>query len=67
MALDKTLQGKRVRLLACTDPHTSLRRGDEGTVQFTDDMGTLHVKWDTGSSLGLIRSEGDRWEVINDD
>jgi len=64
---DRTNQGKRVRLLACSDPHTSLRSGDEGTVQFVDDAGTLHVNWDTGSTLGLIASEGDRWEYINND
>jgi len=64
--LDKTHQGRRVRLVACNDPFTALRPGDEGTYQFRDDMGTDHINWDTGSTLGLIRSEGDRWEFIQD-
>lgn len=28
--------------------------GTKGTVVFVDDAGTIHVKWETGSSLGLI-------------
>mgnify|MGYP002150417403 FL=1 len=38
-------------------------RGTEGTVQFVDDAGTIHVQWDTGSSLGLVPG-ADEWEVI---
>lgn len=53
--------GKRVRLLRTSDPYTTLTRGDMGTVDFIDDMGTVHVKWDNGSSLGLIPRE-DSWE-----
>jgi len=28
-----------------------------GTVTYVDDMGTIHVRWDNGSSLGLIYGE----------
>lgn len=59
------LVGKRVRLQYTNDPYTTLRSGDEGTVSFVDDFGTLHVRWDSGSGLGLIASEGDRWVVID--
>ena len=38
-------------------------RGTQGTVQFVDDAGTIHVQWDTGSSLGLVPG-ADEWEVI---
>lgn len=57
------LEGKRVRLIECTDPHTRLQPGIKGTVALVDDAGTLHVTWDSGASLGLIPGE-DRWEVI---
>lgn len=57
------LAGKRVRLVYCSDPYTKLRNGDEGIVESIDDMGTLHVKWDNGSSLGLIQGE-DTWMII---
>lgn len=39
------------------------RKGDCGTVMFVDDMGTIHMSWDSGSSLGLIASE-DYFHVI---
>jgi len=58
-------RGTRVRLVQTTDVYTQLPRGSEGTVILTDDMGTIHVKWDNGSSLGLIADEDD-WEVIGE-
>lgn len=54
----------RVRLIHTSDSFTTLTEGCEGTVTLIDDMGTLHVKWDNGSSLGLIPNE-DSWEVID--
>jgi hypothetical protein len=57
------LTGKRVRLIHCSDPYTKLQSGDEGVVNYIDDMGTIHVKWDNGSSLGLIQGE-DKWIVV---
>lgn len=28
--------------------------GTRGVVQWVDDIGTIHVKWENGSSLGLV-------------
>lgn len=58
------LIGKRVRLQFTNDPYTGLRAGDEGVVDFVDDNGTLFVKWDSGSSLGLNAEYGDRWVAL---
>lgn len=60
---DMSKAGRRVRLEHTSDPYTRLPRGSEGTVQYEDDMGTLHVKWDSGSLLGLIPGE-DRWSFV---
>jgi len=62
-ATTSPLVGKRIRLEHCSDPYTRLRPGLEGTVSFVDDPGTVHVKWDDGSTLGLIPGE-DRWTVL---
>lgn len=58
--------GCRVRLIRTSDQYTSLRCGDEGIVDFVDDMGTVHVKWDNGSSLGLIPRE-DSWTYLTNE
>jgi hypothetical protein len=58
------LEGKRIRLICCTDQYTKLKPGTEGTVEFVDDLGTVFAKWGDGSSLGLCREAGDRWQVL---
>jgi hypothetical protein len=58
-------KGLRIRLVSTSDPYTRLVTGDEGVVTDIDDIGTVHVKWDNGSSLGLIPRE-DSWEVLDD-
>lgn len=63
-ARNEHLVGKRVRLIYCSDPYTLLKSGDEGTVTFVDDWGTVHVNWDNRSGLGLVEEAGDRFEVI---
>ena len=49
--------GTSVELVSMNDPHTSLRPGDRGVVAFVDDIGTLHINWDNGSSLGVVYGE----------
>jgi hypothetical protein len=58
------LKGKRIQLEYTSDPYTDLRPGDEGVVQFVDSLGTVHAKWDNGSSLGLVPGQ-DRWRVLS--
>lgn len=57
--------GRRVRLDHTSDPYTSLRPGDEGVISLVDDMGTVHVNWDNGSSLGMIPEDGDRFTILD--
>ena len=56
--------GTRIRLLHIDDiqapPYITL-----GIIKKIDDMGTIHVLWDTGSSLGLV-SGVDRFETVLD-
>lgn len=61
--MDRELEGKRVRLVRTSDPYTDLRPGAEGEVNFVDSIGTLHVHWDSGSTLGLVPGE-DVWQII---
>lgn len=47
-------QGTRVELIEMNDPYSSLTPGEKGTVSMIDDMGTIFVDWDSGSTLGVI-------------
>lgn len=57
--------GQRVRLVYTSDPYSDLPVGSEGTVMFVDALGTVHVAWDSGSTLGLIPGE-DKWVITPD-
>ena len=49
--------GTRVMLIRMSDPYTNLRQGDRGTVSFVDDIGSIHVNWDSGGNLAVLFSE----------
>lgn len=58
--------GVRVELVHMNDPYnTKLFPGARGTVVSVDDIGTVHVQWDCGSSLGVVYGE-DRCRVIKE-
>lgn len=37
--------------------------GTKGTVDHVDDMGTIHMKWDNGSGIGIC-PDTDRFHVV---
>jgi len=50
--------GTRVELVRMDDPYnTRLYPGCRGTVMSVDSIGTIHVQWDCGSSLGIVYGE----------
>lgn len=55
-------RGTRVRLIRCNDRYTRLQPGEEGTVSCVDALGTVHIRWDSGSHLGLIPDD-DEFDV----
>lgn len=46
-------KGTRVKLISLEDPYSRLPEGTKGTVDAVDDIGTIHVRWDNGSGLGV--------------
>lgn len=50
-------QGCRVELVYMNDPYTKLVPGERGTVTCVDDVGSIHVQWDCGSTLGVAFGE----------
>ena len=59
--MKRTKTGDRVRVIS--SPSEKLWPGMEGTVQFVDSPGTIHVKWDNGMVLGLV-PDFDVWEIV---
>ena len=45
--------GCRVKLVQMDDPYRDLKAGVMGTVMHVDDIGTIHVAWGCGSTLGV--------------
>ncbi|WP_353065894.1 DUF4314 domain-containing protein [Arcanobacterium hippocoleae] len=60
---DASLIGRRVELVSLNDPYSRLRPGEQGTVKYIDDMGTVFIRWDSGSGLGLIPGV-DEWAYL---
>ena len=56
------LPGMQIRLIEMDDKQAP-PAGTLGTVTCVDDVGTVHMKWENGSSLGLIPNV-DRFQVI---
>jgi len=60
--MSEELKGKRIKCISMNDVNP-VESGALGTVELVDDMGTIHVNWDNGSSLGLVPEE-DMYELV---
>ena len=49
--------GTRVELVSMCDPYTKIAPGTKGTVVGVDSIGTCHIQWDDGSTLGAAYGE----------
>ena len=58
-------EGTRVRLDRMND-FQAPPEGTLGTVQFVDDIGSIHVRWDTGSTLAVAYGE-DSCSIVSED
>ena len=45
--------GYKVKLIEMDDPFAP-PIGTTGVVKYVDDIGTIHVKWENGSGLGIV-------------
>lgn len=54
---EKYPEGTRIHLENMEDAFAPVPSGTEGTVDFVDDAGQIHMKWDNGRSLALVPGE----------
>ena len=55
--------GSRIKLKEMKDPYDPVKPGTLGTLDCIDDVGTFHVTWDNGRTLGLVIGE-DSFSVL---
>ena len=60
-------KGTRIVLISMDDPYSRLVSGDKGTVNYVDAGGTIHMKWDRGSRLGLVYGVDSFHKIIDDE
>ena len=55
--------GTKIQLISMRDEKYPVLPGTVGEVIHIDDMGTIHMKWENGSSLAII-PEVDSFKVV---
>ena len=63
MNITTNKQGDKVQLIILRNTYTHIPPGTQGTVDFVDGIGTVHVTWDNGSHLGLVPGV-DKWNTL---
>lgn len=58
--------GTRIECISMDDPYSPIERGTKGIVVAVDDIGTIHMEWDNGRTLGLVPGE-DEFRIIKEE
>lgn len=57
--------GMRIELDSMDDPYAPIPSGTQGVVDYVDDAGQIHMKWDNGRSLALVPYE-DSFHIVRE-
>lgn len=57
--------GTRIRMNHMDDPYSPIQPGTIGSVDYIDDAGNVHMKWDNGRTLSLIEGVDDFTVITN--
>lgn len=58
--------GTKIRLISMPQEPNPVPRGTIGTVTGIDDLGTIHMNWNTHSTLGLVVGI-DKFEIVENE
>ena len=61
---EKYPAGTILKVISMDDPYHPIPLGTLGEVTMVDDAGTIHMRWQNGSSLGIIEGV-DSFEVVD--
>ena len=61
---EKYVKGSKIKLIKMYAPFIPPPTNTIGIVEFVDDIGQIHIRWNTGSSLALVPNL-DEFEIIN--
>jgi len=61
---DKYPVGTILKVISMDDPYHPIPSGTLDEVTMVDDAGTIHMRWQNGSSLGIIEGV-DSFEVVD--
>ena len=50
-------KGTRIELIEMNDDLCPVPSGTQRTVEFVDDLGQIHMRWDNGRTLALVPGE----------
>lgn len=59
-------EGTRIEIEYMNDPQ-AVPSGTRGTVDYIDDAGQIHIKWDNGSSLAILPNEDNFRTLTNEE
>ena len=59
--------GTHIHLNHMDDPYAPIPPGTIGSVDYIDDAGNIHMKWDNGRTLSLIPGEDDFTIITNEE
>ena len=63
---DKYSKGTTIVLTHDLDDPQPIPKGAKGKVDFVDDIGSIHIIWDSGRTLALI-PDVDKFDIVGDE
>ena len=64
MTTQTNIVGKQIRMVEMVDDPQPIESGTIGVIYHVDSLGTIHVHWENGRTLGVVPNV-DKYEVVD--